>query len=96
MNIKKVKNWFSNKVMTTFAFLFATPAFADGFAATNDLMDKISIGLHGLAVVTVTVAFFIVGYSVMFNGNTVRECSKTIIGAGIIAGGAEIAALLVG
>lgn len=96
MNIKKVKNWFSNKVMTMFAFLFATPAFADGFSAAEGLLEQVKTGLSGLALVTVTLACLWVGYKVLFGGSTLRECSPIIIGAIIIASAAEVASMMVG
>lgn len=75
--------------------LTADAAFADGFGKAKNLLTKIQNGLHGLALVIITVAFLWVGYRVMWLGDTVRDCSKVIIGAIIVASASEIAALLI-
>ena len=72
----------------------ANAAFADGFSKAKSLLTKLENGLHGLALLVITLAFLWVGYRVMWLGDTVRDCSKVIIGAIIVASAAEIAALL--
>ncbi|WP_340617411.1 TrbC/VirB2 family protein [Xenorhabdus entomophaga] len=92
----KIKKWLNNKLLTMFAFLFATPAFANGFSAAEGLLEKVKAGLSGLAVVTVTIAVFWVGYKVLFGGSTLRECAPIIIGGIVIASAAEVASMMVG
>lgn len=72
------------------------PAMADGFTKAGTLLDKVSSGLLGLSIVTVTIAALWVGYKVLFQGNTLRECAPIIIGAIIIASASEVARLMVG
>lgn len=91
-----IKNWLNNKLLTVFVFLFATPAFADGFSKADELLEKIKVGLTGLSIVTVTIAVLWVGYQVLFNGNTLRGCTPVIIGAIVIASAAEVASMMVG
>ncbi len=67
---------------------------AGGLDKAQKLMDKISIGLHGLALTTVTIAVMWIGYGILFGGKRIQDFGNVIIGAIIIASSAEIAALL--
>lgn len=74
----------------------SVPAMADGFTKASTLLEKVSAGLLGLSIVTVTIAVLWVGYKVLFAGNTLRECAPIIIGAILIASASEVARLMVG
>jgi TrbC/VIRB2 family. len=76
--------------------VLSSPAFADGFAKAETLLEKISTGLTGLAVITITIATIWVGYRVLWDGKSIMDCKNIIIGGILIASGAEIAALLMG
>jgi type IV secretion system protein VirB2 len=68
---------------------------ASGFARANSLMSKISSGLHGLAAITITVAVVWVGYRMLWNGQSLKDCGNIIIGAILIISGAEFAQLFI-
>lgn len=70
--------------------------FASGLSNANSTLTQISNALMGVSVVTVTIAILIVGYKVLFGGQTIQECGKIIIGAVIIASASSLASLLVG
>ncbi|MBS0847043.1 TrbC/VirB2 family protein [Citrobacter sp. JGM124] len=70
------------------------PALADGFSKAERLLEKISAGLTGLAIVTITIAVIWVGYKVLWDGKSLHDCKGIIIGGILIASGAEIGALL--
>ncbi|WP_337049937.1 TrbC/VirB2 family protein [Serratia fonticola] len=72
----------------------SSPALADGFAKAETLLEKISTGLTGLAIVTITIATIWIGYKVLWDGKSIMDCKNIIIGGILIASGAEIAALL--
>ncbi|HFF9832988.1 TrbC/VirB2 family protein [Serratia marcescens] len=77
--------------------LASSPALAaDGFQRANTIMEKISLGLHGLAAITITVAVVWVGYKTLWVGDSLRQCAYIIIGGILIGGGSEIGALLMG
>ncbi|HBQ6459369.1 TPA: TrbC/VirB2 family protein, partial [Klebsiella pneumoniae] len=78
--------------LTTFS---ATPALADGFQRANTVMQKVALGLHGCAAITITVAVVWVGYKTLLNGQSLRDCVYIIIGSILIGGGSEFAALLI-
>lgn len=73
----------------------AVPALADGFTKANALLLKIQTGLAGLSIITVTLAALWVGYKVLFDGQSLRDCKGVIIGAIIIASASEIARMMV-
>ncbi|RDU62117.1 hypothetical protein CQA53_09550 [Helicobacter didelphidarum] len=58
---------------------------AGGLTKAKTLLDNVNTALYGLAAITVTIAFLIVGYKILFGGQTIRECIPIIIGAIIIA-----------
>jgi type IV secretion system protein VirB2 len=74
--------------------VMTSPAFADGFTKASSLMDKISTGLMGLAVITITVAVCIVGYKVLWDGKSIHDCKNIIIGGILIASASEIGSML--
>lgn len=69
---------------------------AGGLTKTKRMLDRVSEWLQYLAISIATIAIFIVGYKVLFGGQTVRECAPILIGCAILAGGAEIVSLLLG
>ena len=69
---------------------------AGGLAKTKKVVDRVSEWLQYLAIGIVTIAIFIVGYKVLFGGQTVRECAPILIGCAILGGASEIASLLLG
>lgn len=93
--LQKIKSLFSHRLAAWPLVMLSSPAFSDGFAKANDLMAKISAGLHGVAAITITVAVVWVGYKVLWNGQSLRDCGNIIIGAILIISGAEFAALSV-
>ena len=93
--LKKITSLLSRPFAAVPLLALATPALADGFAKANDLMAKISSGLHGVAAITITVAVVWVGYKVLWNGQSLKDCGNIIIGAILIISGAEFAALFV-
>lgn len=82
----------------TLCMVLCSPAFAagGGFVKANTLMQKISTGLMGLAIVVITVATTIVGYKVLWDGKSLHDCKNIIIGGIIIASAAEFASILAG
>ncbi|WP_054177356.1 TrbC/VirB2 family protein [Citrobacter sp. CtB7.12] len=72
----------------------ASPALADGFQRANSVMEKVSVGLHGLAAITITVAVIWIGYKTLWKGDSLSQCGYIIIGGILIGGGSEIGALL--
>lgn len=56
---------------------------------------SVSLGLHGCAAITITVAVVWVGYKTLLNGQSLRDCVYIIIGSILIGGGSEFAALLI-
>lgn len=93
--LQKIKTLLSRPFAAVPFLTLATPAFADGFAKANDLMTKVSTGLHGVAAITITVAVVWVGYKVLWNGQSLKDCGNIIIGAILIISGSELAALFV-
>jgi trbC/VIRB2 family len=69
---------------------------AGGLAKTKKVVDTVAQWLQYLAIGIVTIAIFVVGYKVLFGGQTVRECAPILIGCAIIGGASEIASLLLG
>lgn len=80
----------------TLCLVLCSPAFGGGFVKANTLMQKISTGLMGLAIVVITVATTIVGYKVLWDGKSLHDCKNIIIGGIIIASAAEFASILAG
>lgn len=95
MEMKNVKSVIK-RCLPAGLFVASVPAMADGFTKAGTLLDKVSAGLLGLSIVTVTIAVLWVGYKVLFAGNTLRECAPIIIGAIIIASASEVARMMVG
>lgn len=87
---------FIKNLIPTAMLAVSVPAMADGFTKASTLLEKVSAGLLGLSIVTVTIAVLWVGYKVLFAGNTLRECAPIIIGAILIASASEVARLMVG
>jgi type IV secretion system protein VirB2 len=79
---------------TLVAFFLSAPVFADGFSKAETLLEKISSGLSGLAVVTITIAVIWVGYKVLWDGKSLHDCKGIIIGGILIASAAEIGSML--
>jgi len=91
---QKIQSMLSRPAVAALAM--ASPcAMASGFVKANSLMSKISNGLHGLAAITITVAVAWVGYKVLWNGQSLRDCGNIIIGAILIISGAEFAQLFI-
>ncbi|ABU79612.1 TrbC/VirB2 family protein [Salmonella enterica] len=84
------------RVSPSLAALAASPAFADGFTRANTVGQKIATGLHALAAITITIAVIWIGYKTLWNGDSLKSCGYIVIGAVLIGGGSEIAALLMG
>ncbi|QMS59911.1 TrbC/VirB2 family protein (plasmid) [Campylobacter fetus] len=93
------KSNFLNFVLVAFiaSFVFVPEfAFGAGLDSAEKLLKQVSEWLNYLAAATVTVAILIVGYKVMFGGQTIRECTPIIIGTILIASASTIASLLLG
>jgi len=67
-----------------------------GLTRTKTMLDTVAEWLQYLAIAIVTIAIMVVGYKVLFGGQTVRECAPIIIGCAFLAGASEIASLLLG
>ena len=67
---------------------------AGGLDKAKTLLDKVIEWLNYLSIGVVTIAILVVGYKVLFGGQTIRECTPIIIGAIIIASAATVANLL--
>lgn len=80
--------------VTVTALGLTAPAFADGFTKADTLLEKVSTGLMGLAVVTITIAALIVGYRTLYDGRALSDSKNIIIGGIIIASVSEIASIL--
>lgn len=93
--LNKIKSLLSRPAAALLA-VTSMPVLADGFSKANDLMGKISTGLHSIAAITITVAVVWVGYKTLWNGQSLKECGNIIIGAILIISGAEFAALFTG
>ncbi|HCM9655485.1 TrbC/VirB2 family protein [Enterobacter mori] len=95
--IKSIKN-LSNKATTPLLLsAVAQPALAaGGFSVANNLLSQVESGLEGLAIITITIAVLWVGYKVLWNGQSLKDCSNIIIGGIIIASASEIGSLLAG
>lgn len=87
-----------NLFMTScLSMIIASNAFAaGGLDKANTLLQKVVEWLNYLSIAVVTIAILVVGYKVLFGGQTIRECSPIIIGAVIIASASTIASLLMG
>ena len=57
-----------------------------GFNKANETLSNTSTGLLGLAAVTITLATMWVGYKVLFDGKSLHDMRKVIIGAILIVG----------
>lgn len=90
------KKVISKLLLLVITFVLSPFALADGFSKANMLLQKISAGLTGLAIVTITIAVIWVGYKVLWDGKSLHDCKSIIIGGILIASGAEISALLMG
>ena len=93
--LRSIKNAPAHLAAVAASAAMSSPAFADGFAKAETLLEKISSGLTGLAIVTITIAVIWVGYKVLWDGKSLHDCKGIIIGGILIASGAEIGALLV-
>ncbi|MDN6017873.1 MAG: TrbC/VirB2 family protein [Enterobacterales bacterium] len=92
--LRSIKNAPAHLVAIAASAALSSPAFADGFAKAETLLEKISSGLTGRAIVTITIAVIWVGYNVFWAGKSLHDCKGIIIGGILIASGAEIGALL--
>lgn len=91
-----IKYGFFHFVLLLTLTVLSPPALADGFSKANILLQKISAGLTGLAIITITIATIWVGYKVLWDGNSLKDCKAIIIGGILIASAAEVSALLMG
>ena len=63
--LRSIKNAPAYLAAVAASAAMSSPAFADGFAKAETLLEKISSGLTGLAIVTITIAVIWVGYKVL-------------------------------
>ncbi len=82
-----------NYLLFAYISLLNLPAFAV-FEKAITIMDKVKDGLMGLSLVTVTLAIMLVGYKILFGGNTIGECKFILIGAGLIGMAGPIAKMI--
>lgn len=66
--LRSIKNAPAYLAAVAASAAMSSPAFADGFAKAETLLEKISSGLTGLAIVTITIAVIWVGYKVLWDG----------------------------
>lgn len=72
--------------------VLSSPTFAEGFTKANDFLESLNTGLHVLTGATITLAVLWVGYKVMFDANSIRDCKNVIIGAILVASASELGA----
>lgn len=82
-------------VAVSISAVLSSPAMADGFTKANDVLEKISTGLHGLSGVTIGIAALIVGYRTLFDGRAIMESKNILMGGAIIVSISEIIAYFV-
>lgn len=83
-------------LLVAFLFIPTELLAAGGLDKAKTLLDKVIEWLNYLSIGVVTIAILVVGYKVLFGGQTIRECTPIIIGAIIIASAATVANLLMG
>lgn len=88
------KNSHSQNLMITAFVLALFPCFSyAGVAPVNSLLETgISI-LSSIGIAVTTLMLMLAGYKVMFKGDTLGECQRIFIGAGLIGGASVIAKL---
>lgn len=91
MSLKLKKYWLLLFLLSLCHFSFAF----GGLDKANTLLNNVNTALYGLAAITVTIAFLIVGYKILFGGQTIRECIPIIIGAIIIASASSLGAFFI-
>lgn len=74
--------------------LLPNVVFGAGISSVNTLMSSIETALHAVAAVTITIAVMWVGYKVMYNKQALSEFWYVLLGALLVAGAAEIAAMM--
>lgn len=62
----------------------------------NELFETILKYLNGASIAVVTIALLWAGYKVLFQGNTIQEVAKPLLGAVLIGASPWIAQLLLG
>ncbi|RAH26332.1 TrbC/VirB2 family protein [Pantoea agglomerans] len=92
--VRKALSHARNATAAVGSLAIASPAFADGFTKADSLLEKVSSGLMGLAVVVITIAALVVGYRTLYDGRALSESKNIIIGGIIIASVSEIASIL--
>lgn len=82
--IKNKTNW----LMASLLFPFM--AHAEGLGKTKSLLQKVFDEAHSLVGIVIAIAVLVVGFRVLFRGETIRDCWGVILGAGLISAAAEI------
>lgn len=72
------------------ALLFSLSAEANGLVKKKNVAAKVFDEAHSLVGIVVALAALIIGFRVMFRGETIRDCWGIILGASLIASAAEI------
>lgn len=72
------------------AVLFPVLAHAEGLGKTKSLLQKVFDEAHSLVGIVIAIAVLVVGFRVLFRGETIRDCWGVILGAGLISAAAEI------
>lgn len=76
--------------------LFVTqPAMAAGLDDIKGFLTEVHTALKGVGVIVVTIAFVIVGYKIIFGGQTVREVAPIVIGGLVIGAASYLAGLII-
>lgn len=84
------KNKVINKVLFASTTMYSCFSHA-GVAPVNTLLDTgISI-LSSIGIGVTTLMLMLAGYKIMFRGDTIGECQKIFIGAGLIGGASVMA-----
>ncbi|MFZ4210591.1 TrbC/VirB2 family protein [Pantoea endophytica] len=91
--IKRVKSF--NTFLAFLLLSFCGAASADGFQKVNTMLNTVISGLHTVALATATLAGLWVGFKVLFRGDALVDMKNVLIGAAIIIGIAEFAALII-
>lgn len=67
-----------------------------GLAQTKKFLENVHWALHGFALVVTGIALTLLGYKIMFRGETIHECKNILIGAALIVGATELANMFFG
>ncbi|QRN41555.1 MAG: type IV secretion protein A [Neisseriaceae bacterium] len=89
-----MNNVISRINLVVLGFLLSDFCLAAGLNKVNKFLENLNTALHTVSIVAVVTAIMITGFKTMYNKESIRDCSGWIMGAALIAGAAEIGAML--